>query len=105
MYKPEVKNSCFLFCFVFFSGGGGGGGGKKSIKVLKLKDFKIKEKGSKTFQKRPHQYLKCLNIANLLNTNVAKIIKHQLHWGSNHLLSVKSIKINKEKGSSDIKLF
>ena len=34
----------------------------------------------------------------------ANIIKYQPHGRSDHLLSVKSIKINKEKGSSDIKL-
>ena len=42
---------------------------------------------------------------NLLNTKVAKVIKYQPHGRSNHLLSVKIIKINKEKGPSDIKLF
>ena len=40
-----------------------------------------------------------LNISNLKSTKVAKIIKYQPHRGSNHLLSVKSIKIEKKKGS------
>ena len=39
-----------------------------------------------------------MNIANLVNIRVAGIIKYQPHGGSNHLLSVKSIKIEKEKG-------
>ena len=33
----------------------------------------------------------------LVNTKVAEIIKYQSHGGSNHLLSIKSIKIEKEK--------
>ena len=36
---------------------------------------------------------------------VAEIIKYQPHWGSNHFLSVKSIKIEKERGICRIKLF
>ena len=49
-----------------------------------------------------------LKIPNIVNTKVAKIIKYQSHRGSNHLLSVKRTKINKEKeekGASHIKLF
>ena len=53
--------------------------------------------GSKTFQKRHYRNSKCLNIANLVNTRVAEIIKYLPHGGSNHLLSVKSIKIEKKE--------
>ena len=44
-------------------------------------------------------------VANPVNTRVAKIIKYQPHGGSNHVLSVKSSKIEKEKGPCNIKLF
>ena len=46
-----------------------------------------------------------MNIANLVNTSVAEIIKYEPHGGSDHLLSVKSIKIEQERGACDIKLF
>ena len=36
---------------------------------------------------------------------VAEVIKYQPDVGSNHLLSVRSIKIEKEKGAFHIKLF
>ena len=48
--------------------------------------------------KRHYQNLEHFNIANLVNTRIAKIIKYQPHEGSNHLLSAKSIKREKEKG-------
>ena len=46
-----------------------------------------------------------MNIANLVNIMVDKIIKYQLNRGSNHVLSVKNIKIEKEKGAFHMKLF
>ena len=61
--------------------------------------------GSKTFQKSHERNRKCLNIANLVNTKLAKIIKYQSHGGSNDLLSAKRIKIEEEKGACHIKLF
>ena len=64
-----------------------------------------KQGGSKTFQKRYSRNRECFQIPNLLNTKFAKIIKYQPHGGSNHLLSVKSIKIEKERGVRPIKLF
>ena len=49
-------------------------------------------------------YFKCE-----VNVKVAKIVKLQAHGGgggvSTHLLSVKSIKIEKERGACQIKLF
>ena len=79
---------------------------KYRFKVVKLKDCKVKYIGTKTFQGRRHyRNRKSFNIANLVNTRVAGIIKYQLHARSNHLLSVKRIKINKEKRASQIKLF
>ena len=71
--------------------------GKYRFKVVKLKDCKIKYRGSKTFQERSYRNSKIFNIANLVNTRITEIIKYQLHGGSNHLLSVKRIKIKKEK--------
>ena len=47
----------------------------------------------------------CLDILNVINIKVAQFIKQQPHGVSNHLLSVKSIKIEKEKGACHIKLF
>ena len=41
---------------------------KYRLKVVKVKDFKIIQGGSKTFQKRLVQNRECLNIANLVNT-------------------------------------
>ena len=73
--------------------------GKYCLKVVKLKGCKIELGGSKTFQKRHYRICKCRNIANLVNTTVARIIKCQPDCGSNHLLSVKSIKVEKERGS------
>ena len=49
--------------------------------------------------------LGCLNFSNLVNTKVAKLIKYQPLRGSNHLLSVENIKIDKERGVYHIKLF
>ena len=40
----------------------------------------------------------------IVNTKVAAFIKWQSHRGSNHLLSVKSIKIEKVRGGCHIKL-
>ena len=79
--------------------------GKYCLKVVKLKDCKIKQTGSKTIQTRNERNRECLNIANLLNAKVAKIIKYQPHRGSNYLLSAKRIKTEKEKGAYLIKLF
>ena len=79
--------------------------GKYRLKVVKVKDCKIKYGVSKTFQKRHYRIRKCLNISNLGNPTVARIVKYQPHGRSNHLLSVKSIKIEKERGSCHIKLF
>ena len=59
----------------------------------------------KNISKKNYRNLKCLNIANLVNIRVAKIIKYQPNKGSNHVLSVKSIEIEKEKGACHIKLF
>ena len=78
--------------------------GKYSLKAVKIKDCEIRWESSKTFQKRHYQNLECFNIVNIVNTRVAKIIKYQPHGGSNHL-SVKSIKIEKERGAGHIKLF
>ena len=47
----------------------------------------------------------CLNISDVVNTKVAKFIIYQSHCGSNHFLSVESIKIEKERGVCHIKLF
>ena len=79
--------------------------GKYRFKVVKLKDCKVKYRGTKTFQGRHYRNHKSFNIENLVNTRVAVIIKYQLHGRSNHLLSVKRIKINKEKRASHIKRF
>ena len=49
--------------------------------------------------------LECLNIVNLVNTRVVQIINYQSHGGSNHLLSLKSIKTEKERCACRIKLF
>ena len=79
--------------------------GKYCNEVVKLKCFCIKQKGSKILQKGHLRILECLNITNLVNTKVAKFIKYQSHEGSNHLLSAKSIKIEKERSDCHIKLF
>ena len=47
----------------------------------------------------------CLNISDVVNTKVAKFIIYQSHCGSNHFLSVESIKTEKERGVCHIKLF
>ena len=59
--------------------------GKYRFKVVKVKDFKLKYGDSKTFQERPYQNRECLNLANLVNTQVPDIIKYQPHWVSNYL--------------------
>ena len=79
--------------------------GKYCLKVVKLKVCKFKQGASKAFLKKHYRIRKCLNIANLVNTMVAEIIKYHAHWGSNPLLSVKSIKIEKGRGDYHIKLF
>ena len=79
--------------------------GKYCLKLVKSKDCKIKQGGSKRFQKRHYRHHKCLNIANLVNTRVSEIIKYQPHGGWNHLLSVKNIKIEKVGGACHIKPF
>ena len=78
--------------------------GKYRFKVVKVKDCSIKYGRFKTFQKRLSRNCECSNIANLVNTRVAEVIKYQPHGGSNHL-SVKSINIEKERGVCHIKLF
>ena len=47
----------------------------------------------------------CLEILNVINIKVAEFIKYQLRGVSNHLLSVKSIEIEKEKGFCHSKPF
>ena len=44
-------------------------------------------------------------MSNLVITKVAKFIKYQPNGGSNHLSSVENIKIEKERGVCQIKLF
>ena len=44
-------------------------------------------------------------MSNLVITKVAKFIKYQPNGGSNHLSSVENIKIEKERGVYQIKLF
>ena len=96
LYIWMYKSGCKTFA-VFL--------GKYRLKTVKLKDCKIKQESSKTFQKRNYRIRKCFNIGNLVNIRVAEIIKYQSHRGSNHLLSVKNIKIEKGKGACHIKLF
>ena len=48
--------------------------------------------------------LTSLDTSNLLETKVAEFRKHQPHGGLNELLSVKSTKIEKEKGVSHMML-
>ena len=55
--------------------------GKYRFKEVKSKDCKIKKTGSKTFEKRLVQIRECLDIANLVNSKAAKIIKYQPHGG------------------------
>ena len=59
--------------------------GKYRFKVIKVKECDIKQEGSKTFQKMLVQNRECLNIANLVNTKVVKIIKYQPKGVSYHL--------------------
>ena len=61
--------------------------------------------GSKTFKIKKKKKVGYLDIWNAVNNKVAKFGKYDLHWGFNHLLSVKSIKIEKGKGTGHIKLF
>ena len=79
--------------------------GKYHLKLAKVKNCKVKQGGSKTFQKRHQRNHECLNLTNLVNTRVAEMIRYQSHGESNCLLSVKSIKIEKERGACHIKLF
>ena len=61
--------------------------------------------GSEKFQKWHSTKVGSLYILNVINIKVAEFIKEQPHGVSDHLLSVKSIKIEKEKGACHIKLF
>ena len=47
--------------------------GKYCLKVVRVKDYKIKEGGSITFQNRHKRNCECLNISNLVNTKVANL--------------------------------
>ena len=47
----------------------------------------------------------CLNISNLVNTKVAEFITCLPHGGQTHLLSVKNVKIEKQKGPPLTKVF
>ena len=51
----------------------------------------MKQGDSKTFKKRHQGNRECVNIANLVKTKVAKLVKQQLRRGKNHLLAVKKI--------------
>ena len=53
--------------------------------------------GSKTFQKSHERNRKCLNIANLVNTKLAKIIKYQLHGAQITYYLSKKLKKRKKK--------
>ena len=53
--------------------------GKYRLKVVKVKDYKIKEGGSITFQNRHKGNCECLNIANLVNTKVSKFSKLSIY--------------------------
>ena len=79
--------------------------GKYRLKVIQLKGRKIKYGGFKTFQKRYQRNRECLNISNLVITEVAENTKYQSHGGSNFLLSVKSIRLEKEMCACHAKLF
>ena len=59
----------------------------------------------KTFNIKHYGKVGCFDISNVVNTKVAKLGNYQPHWGSNHLLPVKSAKIEKEKGTCQMKLF
>ena len=71
--------------------------GKYLLKLVKFKITKSNRGVPKHFEKHTVK-TKHLNIANSVNTRVAKIIKYQSHGGSKYLLSIKSIKIEKERG-------
>ena len=72
--ENHCKGSCFTYActsqgvkhWLFDS--------KYRIDVVKLECFKIKWEGSKIFQKGHQRILGCLNISNLVNTKVTKII-------------------------------
>ena len=48
--------------------------------VVKVKDYKIKEGGSITFQNRHKENCECLKIANLVNTKVSKFGKLSIYY-------------------------
>ena len=52
--------------------------------------------GSEKFQKWHSTKVGCLDILNVINIKVAEFIKQQPHGGSDHLLPVKSVEIEKE---------
>ena len=54
--------------------------GKYCLKVVKVKDYKIKEGGSITFQNRHKGNCECLNISNLVNTKVSKFGKLSIYY-------------------------
>ena len=53
---------------------------KYCLKVVKVKDYKIKEGGSITFQNRHKGNCECLNISNLVNTKVSKFGKLSIYY-------------------------
>ena len=61
--------------------------------------------GSKNSQIWHSKKVRSLDILNIINIKVAEFVKEQPHGVSNHLLSFKSIRIEKEKGASHIKFF
>ena len=73
--------------------------------IRKFNNSKFELGGSEKFQKWHLKTVECLNILNVMNIKVAEFIKYQRHGVSNYILSVKSIKIEKEKGACHIKLF
>ena len=93
MFNQGVKHRLFL--------------GKYRLKVVKLKDSKANTEIPKfqNITKRYQENRERFKNPNLVITKVAKIIKCQPHRESNRLLSVKSIKKEKEKGACHIKLF
>ena len=49
--------------------------GQYCFKEVKLKDCKIKQGGSKTFQIRHSGKVGCLDISNVVNTKVVELVK------------------------------
>ena len=69
---------------------------KKTNSSRKFNDCKFALGGSEKFQKWYSTKFACLEISNVIHFKVANFIKQQPHGVSNHLLSVKSIKIEKK---------